>query len=141
MNGIHRNENCHAQKRFLFFYYFYPYQCRGLSRSSLWCCFGDSGQLQSHRSKDIASSGLKYTGAWDACKKITLEEGIQGFWKGNWSAIWLYVSYSAVQFASYSYFSNWLRTKWREDDSSHLLLPSFFFHPRSMVFTLAALCK
>ncbi|CAG8646312.1 9925_t:CDS:2 [Acaulospora morrowiae] len=65
-------------------------------------------QLQSGRStfelfsgQKSLNSDRKYNGAWHALKLIVREEGVRGLWKGNLSAEYLYLSYSAVQFLTY----------------------------------------
>jgi solute carrier family 25 thiamine pyrophosphate transporter 19 len=56
-------------------------------------------QLQSANDK-------AYRSILDAVVKITRQEGIASFWKGNLSATYLWVSYSAIQFALYGSLKN-----------------------------------
>ncbi|KAI9919206.1 hypothetical protein PsorP6_011677 [Peronosclerospora sorghi] len=44
---------------------------------------------------------LKYAGLLQAVRSIYAEEGLRSFWRGNFAATGLWVSYSALQFASY----------------------------------------
>ncbi|TPX30652.1 hypothetical protein SeMB42_g07889 [Synchytrium endobioticum] len=44
----------------------------------------------------------KYRGITHAFRTILREEGIQGLWKGNMPAEYLYLTYGAVQFATYA---------------------------------------
>lgn len=44
---------------------------------------------------------LKYRGMFGTAKTILTEEGLHAFWKGNMSAQYLYIAYSATQFFSY----------------------------------------
>ncbi|KAJ9086484.1 mitochondrial thiamine pyrophosphate transporter, variant 2 [Entomophthora muscae] len=44
---------------------------------------------------------LKYRGIFGTAKTILREEGLTAFWKGNLSAEYLYIAYSATQFFSY----------------------------------------
>lgn len=52
----------------------------------------------------LQSSGEKavYTGILQGFQQIIRKEGITGLWKGNVSAEWLYVTYSASQFLTYT---------------------------------------
>lgn len=47
------------------------------------------------------SNKPKYSSLKHAVRKIIQEEGILGLWKGNVPAVYLWVSYSAIQFMVY----------------------------------------
>ncbi|KAI8369321.1 mitochondrial carrier domain-containing protein [Radiomyces spectabilis] len=47
------------------------------------------------------TSGVKYTGMWQAFRVIATEEGVRGLFKGNMSAEYLYLSYGITQFYAY----------------------------------------
>ncbi|PJF18400.1 PRMT5-domain-containing protein [Paramicrosporidium saccamoebae] len=46
-------------------------------------------------------AGNQYSSILGAVRSVIREEGPLGFWKGNMAGLWLYASYSAVQFSIY----------------------------------------
>jgi len=54
------------------------------------------------------SSSPKYRGMLDAAKVIVREEGVTALWKGNLAAEYLYLTYGAMQFATYNEYKRWL---------------------------------
>lgn len=49
----------------------------------------------------LQASSNQYNSILGAVRSVIREEGPLGFWKGNMAGIWLYATYSAVQFGIY----------------------------------------
>jgi hypothetical protein len=57
---------------------------------------------------------------WQAEQQdIYKQEGLRGFWKGNFSSCFGVIPYAAVQFGVYS----WLRDKWADSRTGTISLP------------------
>jgi len=56
-----------------------------------------------------AHKRVRYGGIMQSLRIIFKEEGIMGYFKGNGTNVLRIVPYSAVQFASYEWFANWLK--------------------------------
>ncbi|KAI3647642.1 hypothetical protein MP228_007863 [Amoeboaphelidium protococcarum] len=49
-------------------------------------------------------------------RDIYHREGLTAFWKGNWSAEWLYLTYGGIQFSSYSVYRSFMSSYLDRDD-------------------------
>lgn len=63
----------------------------------------------------------KYTSVLQAVRSVYAEEGLRSFWRGNVAATGLWVSYSALQFASYRALNRWWE---RNDNIATLNIPT-----------------
>ncbi|CAG8690849.1 1406_t:CDS:2, partial [Funneliformis caledonium] len=64
------------------------------------------GKLSNQSTYNSNSVARKYNGMFHAIKLIVREEGIQGLWKGNLAAEYLYLTYGAIQFLTYQRMQN-----------------------------------